>query len=340
MTALKGRDIEAFLSRPDPAVAFVLVYGPDAGLVSENAARLVRGYAGDTPQPESVVVLHMSEIETDAQRLGIEARTTSLFGGAKTIRIRAANGKLGPILEDLLPDVSDAHIIAEAGDLRPADALRKRAEARKDARALPCYADSGQSIDALIRQTFEAESITLETGLVPILRDILGNDRQITRRELEKLTLYADKGGHLAITDVLTLCGDNAALAIDGVTDSIGTGHARNFDLALSRALAAGNDTQRILIIVLAHFQRLRAMRAEIDQGAAAGDVVARSVPRVHFSRKSIVEQQLRLWSDDALANACARLTEAVAQTRKQPQIAEAAARQAMLAVCLAAARR
>ncbi|AEQ53310.1 DNA polymerase III subunit delta [Pelagibacterium halotolerans] len=340
MTALKGRDIEKFLSRPDLAAGLVLVYGPDIGLVSENAAQLVKHFAGDPPDPESLSQLHMSEIDADPQHLGILARSPSLFGSQATIRIRAATNKLAPTLVELLDEGAQAVFIVEGADLKPSDALRKHAEARKDARALPCYADTGQTIDGLIRETFAKANISLETDLAPMLRDMLGNDRQVTRSELQKLVLYAGEGGKLTRDDVMRLCGDNAALAIDAVVDAIATGHARRFDDAMTRAAGAGTDAQRLLIVAMQHFSRLRAMRAEIDAGAGIDQVLGRATPRIHFSRKASFEQQLRLWNDDGLAAACNRLASAILESRKSSALAPATGRQALLAICMAAARR
>ena len=42
MGAIKAADADAFVARPDPARPVVLVFGPDAGLVSERATALDR----------------------------------------------------------------------------------------------------------------------------------------------------------------------------------------------------------------------------------------------------------------------------------------------------------
>ncbi len=340
MTALKGRDIAAFLARPDLPQGLVLIYGPDTGLVGENAALVIQALLGEAPDSEALISLQMSEIEADPQRLGVEARTPSLFAGEKLIRIRNATNRLAPTLTELLEEGLPVLVLVEGGDLKPSDALRKLAEARKDARALPCYADTSQSVDMLIRQTFAQHDIRAEPHLVPMLRDMLGNDRQVTRRELEKLVLFAGQGGTLKREDVLALCGDNAVLALDAVVDAMGTGHAGRLDEAMARASASGTDAQRLLAVALNHFTRLRAMRAEIDSGASPDQVLARATPRIHFSRKAAVEQQLRLWNDSGLAAACARIADAIAQSRKTAPLSPAIARQALLAVCMAAARR
>lgn len=340
MTALKGRDIDAFLARPTLRSGLMLVYGPDTGLVSETAERLMATLVGEPADPESMVSLHMSEVDADPQLLGITARSPSLFGSGRFIRIRGATNKLTATLKELLDEGIDAAIVVEGGNLTPSDSLRKLAEQSRDARALPCYADTSQAIDGLIRQTFADNGIATDPDLVPMLRDMLGNDRQVTRRELEKLVLFAHESKQLTADDIVALCGDNAALATDAVVDAIATGHAKKLDDALTRAQSSGTDIGRLLILVLNHFARLRAMRAEIDAGAPAEDVVKRATPRIHFSRAAGVQQQLRLWNDDGLAAACNRIQSAIGDTRKQSALAQSIARQAMLAVCMAAARR
>ena len=47
MVALKSGDIETFVARPDPARGVVLVFGPDAGLVSERVDAIIRASVDD-----------------------------------------------------------------------------------------------------------------------------------------------------------------------------------------------------------------------------------------------------------------------------------------------------
>jgi DNA polymerase-3 subunit delta len=37
VVALRGKEIDAFLTRPDPSRPIILLYGPDTGLVRERA---------------------------------------------------------------------------------------------------------------------------------------------------------------------------------------------------------------------------------------------------------------------------------------------------------------
>ena len=337
MTALKGRAIEGFIERPDLETGVVVVYGPDAGRVRETADRLAARFAGADPDPMAIVNLHYSEIEADPGRLIAEANSGSLFAaGPRIVRLRGATNAVAPTIDALAADPGSI-VIVEAGPLSPGDALRKTAEKAAGARALPCYADDERSLGSLIRQSFADAGIVVEPDAARTLREILGNDRAVTRSELEKLTLYAADSGRLSAEDVLALCGDNAALAYDQIADAVGTGHPQDLDDAFNRARAAGTDISAILGAVLSHFGTLRAMRGEFDTGTAA-DAITRS-HRVHFSRARGVETQIRSWPDEALARAAARVYGAIATTRKQPDLGAAAARQTLLSLCVSAAR-
>jgi DNA polymerase-3 subunit delta len=338
MAALKAHEVARFLARPDISEGIFLAYGPDGGLVRETAQRLIRKLTEDDPQSANVVVLEGADVDADPSILAVEARTISLFGGKRLVRVRGASKSLVMTLTELRDDPGGAAIILEAGNLAPKDALRALVEAAKWGRALPCYPDSDETLQALIRETFNQHGIRADSDVITLLREILGNDREITRRELEKLCLYAAESKQLTREDVLLLCADNGMLVIDAIVDAAAGGNAERLELAMNRALSSAVDIQRILALCVIHFSNLRRWRAEVDTGKSPRAVLDGQRPKPHFSRMSSLEQQLRLWSDQALATATERLLQATAETRRRPALAEAGLRRALLGVCMIAA--
>lgn len=334
MTALKAHEVPRFLARPDISQGIFLAYGPDGGLVRETVHKLARLFAGDG----EIVVLEGSDVDSDPGRLAVEARTTSLFGDKRVIRVRSAGKGVAVVLSELKDDPAGVAILLEAGNLTPRDPLRVLVETAKFGRALPCYPDSDETLLGIIRETFARAGIAADPDVATTLRDILGNDREITRRELEKLELYAASTKRLTRDDVLILCADNAMLAIDEIVDAVGSGHATELEAALGRALTAAVNPQQILASVTQHFAQLRRWRAELDTGKTAREVLDSTRVRPHFSRKASVEQQLRLWTDDAIAAAAERLYLALSESRKIYEMQETVLRRALLAVCLQAA--
>ncbi|HEX2652343.1 MAG TPA: DNA polymerase III subunit delta, partial [Xanthobacteraceae bacterium] len=81
MVAVRNADIDAFVARPDAARSIVLIFGPDAGLVSERAETLVRSAVDSIDDPFALVRLNGDELAGDPARLVDEASTVPLFGG-------------------------------------------------------------------------------------------------------------------------------------------------------------------------------------------------------------------------------------------------------------------
>lgn len=339
MGALKAHEVSRFLDRPDIDIGIFLAYGPDAGLVRETGQRLARRFAGHDAESMNLVVLDGSELDSDPSRLAVEARTTSLFGDRRVIRVRGAGKSLVMALTELRDDPGAA-IVLEAGNLLPRDPLRALVEASKLGRALPCYPDNDESITRLIAETFNKSGIRADQDAVAALRDSLGNDREVTRRELEKLVLYAADSKVLTREDILTLCADNSALVLDAIVDAAAAGHAADLDLALERATAQSINAQQILISALNHFATLRRWRTQVDGGKAPGAVLDSSRPKPHFSRRSSLERQLRLWTDEALAAALERLQLAVSDSRKRYDLQGVIGQRALLAICSMATER
>jgi len=339
MTALKAHETGRYLERPDLREGVFLAYGPDTGLVRETAQRLC-AFLAQGAEPAEIMVFEAQELDGDPARLAMEARTDSLFGGRRVLRVRGAGKALTTILSDFVGDPGGAAIVLEAGNLTPRDPLRALVEAGKFGRALPCYPDSDETLLRLINETFARAGIAADADVAQTLRDQLGNDREITRRELEKLTLFAAASKRLTRTDVLTLCADNGALVIDEIADAAAAGRADRLDEALTRALALSINPQQLLASMSGHLATLRRWRAEVDAGRSIRDVLDNARPRPHFSRRSALEQQLRLWSDSALSTATARVLAATIESRRRPTLAEPLLRRTLLALSRMAAER
>jgi DNA polymerase-3 subunit delta len=338
VTALKAHEVEPFLKRPDSDAGAFLVYGPDAGLVREVGSRLIRHCAGAAAGSADIVVLDGGDLDADPGSLVVEARTNSLFADRRVIRVRSAGKGIVPTLAELLDDPASAAIVLETGNLAPRDPLRALIEGHKRGRALPCYPDSDETLLRLIGEFFVEAGIRAELDVAPALLDTLGNDREVTRRELEKLALFAAESRTLTRHDVLSLCADNAALVIDEILDSAGTGHVQRLEAALVRAIAAAISPQQLNTMAIGHFTMLRRWRTEVDGGRSAREVMSGLRPQPHFSRRAALEQQLRLWSDEALAAALERLQLASADSRKRYELQATLVRRALLGITRMAA--
>src|SRR2546423_8493763 len=160
MVALRGRDIDAFLNRPDPARPIILLYGPDAGLVRERADALVASAVDDPSDPFSYVRLDGDELAAEPSRLVEEAMTIPMFGGRRAIRVRAGSRSFASGVDTLADSpVKDCRIVIEGGELRPESPPRKACERAKTAGAIPCYPDTQRDPPRFIEEGMRASQL-------------------------------------------------------------------------------------------------------------------------------------------------------------------------------------
>jgi len=336
MVAKKANEVEAFLRRPDPGYPVVLVFGPNAGLVSERARQLARASVDDPDDAFQLVRIDGDDIASDPLRLIDEAGTVGLFGGRRCIFVRAGAKPLTTALTPLLADPPpNARVVIEAGDLQARNPLRTLLEGAKAAITLPCYADEARDIPVLAEAVLGEFGLRLDRDAREALTGLLGADRLLGRRELEKLALYATGDGTVTVAHVEAIMADASALVMDTVVDAAFAGDTDGLDRGIARIFAEGDDPGVVLGAALRHVMALHKARLQIDRGTPVDQITART----HWKRKASMQRQLGRWTATSLEQAIATLREAQAQARRSGAIGETVAARCLLTIATRAAR-
>jgi DNA polymerase III subunit delta len=338
MTALRAADVESFLARPDPARPVVLVFGPDAGLVSERVKALIKASVDDVNDPFSLVRLEAEELSANPARLVEEAQTIPLFGGRRAVWAKAGNRNIAPAVEAVLAlPGSECRVVIEAGDLRRNAPLRVVCERAKNAAALPCYADTERDLIRLIDAEMRAADLTLKPDARAMLIPLLGGDRAASRNELRKLALYARGRGEVDVDDVTAVVADASALALDDLVDTAFAGRPAELEAQLAKVRTAGSPVGSIFYAAQRQLAQLHKWRTAIEGGAPFS--IDSLQPPLHFRRKPLVEAALKQWNAARLAAAMTDLADAVLASRKTPALADTIAERALLALAVNARR-
>jgi DNA polymerase III subunit delta len=310
---VKSGAVEAFIARPNPKALAVLLYGPDQGLVGERTDRLALAVISDLRDPFRAVELSPATLKRGAAPLRDEAAAIAFGGGRRIVRVREAGDALAAVFKDFLADpAGDALVLVEAGDLGRQSSLRRVFESATNAAALPCYRDEGRGLEQVIRAQLQDAGLRIEADALAWLAGVLGGDRGVTRRELEKLILYmADaETGTVSLADAQASVGDSAAAAVDEVLQAAAEGNVAALDRALSRA--AGETTPvGLLRAAQRHFSRLHLAASEIEGGASVDTVIKGVRPPLFFRATDSFKAALRLWTPSRLERVLERLLEA-----------------------------
>lgn len=340
---LQARQVAGFLRQPPAGIRVALVFGPDRGLVSERAAALVRAVAADPHDPFRVVTLVPADLKEVSSRLADEYAALSFGGGRRAVRLRDAGNAEANAVESVLElDVeADALVIVEAGELGTRDRLRVLCEKHAAAATIACYADEDSTLEALIQHTLRHSGLEIEPEALADLSSRLGADRQVSRRELEKLALYmAGQGDTVRLTDVEAIVGDGAPLVLDDLIAAAAEGDLGRVDRVYRRCLDMGQSPIGILRMLLRHLQRLHLASARIGQGARPDEAMRTLRPPVFGNQQARFRRQLGQWDAARLSGALQRVWEAEVACKSTGMPASALAGRCLMQVAQAARHR
>lgn len=347
LQAYKVDDYVATLT-PETAPALILVYGPDEGGVRETVKTVTAQYLGGDFDPLQYVDIADTQLSGQPGLLSDETAAMPMFGDTKIVHVNGGGGGAGEAarlyLAGLQTGKPTSLALISAGNLKPSSALRKLAEKDASAMALPCYALEGRDITRLARGFLEKEHYRIDAQALDMLTARLATDRGIIQRELERLVLYkgprrkADGPGMITAEDIEAGLGDQTQAGFDKLIDNVALGRLDAADRALARLAEAGTPAAVALAPVRLHFQTLHLALGLMEKGTPQNQALAAFKPPLHFRRKPLVEEQMRLWSSRKAARALSILNEAEKLSRGGAgSLSHAQAGQALLRIARAA---
>ncbi len=341
MVALRGKEIDSFLARPDPARPIILLYGPDAGLVRERADTLLASAVDDPNDPFSLVKLDGDELSAEPSRLVDEALTIPLFGGRRAIRVRAGSRNFSSGVDTLTEtELKDCCVVIEAGELRSDSPLRKACERARTAVAIACYPDTERDLSRLIDDELGESDLRVAPDARAVLMSLLGGDRKASRNELRKLALFAHGKSEITLDDVMAVTADASELKIDPIVDAAFSGSPALVETEFNKAMVAGTYPGMIISAAQRQAAWLHKSALAVAGGTPVSAATESGFPRLHFSRKASVETALRNLTVARLTIIIDQLAAAALEMRKQTSLAAAIAQRTLMAIAVNAKRR
>lgn len=295
------RQIERALDHPDPAIRCILLHGPDEAGSLALADRLGTAAGADAER----IDLDGGTLAKDPARLSDEAASTSLFGGARWIRVRGNGDEMIEAVEALLATpVAGNPVAMVAGALRPASRLLKLALASRTMLAFASYPPDAREAVPLVNAIAATQHLRMSPDLAQRIFDAAAGDRAVIARELEKLSMFLDSSAEIPVT--VTAEAIDAVGAGEGETSSSAlidaalTGRGRD---AVEELRSDGQELGVPLVrATLRRLLQLAALRSEADGSSLAQAMNGPAAKSLFWKDKGVVEAELRRWSSVDLA--------------------------------------
>lgn len=302
---LNYKSVDTFLKNPDAQYRAALVYGPDAGLVRERATLIRKAVLNDAADPFAFVELSESVLLADPVRLSDEVLSVGLLASKRLIHIRDAGDKVAKIVQEAAPSLhKDVFLLISAEELSSRSPLRLFFESDAACAALACYRDEIRDLQGLIQQTFSTAGIAADRDVVDFLAQQLGNDRSVTRQELEKIVTYCGSDKILSMEEARALVDYNRDTQADDLVHAAADKDIRTLEAALSANLRDGAQPVAYLRALQRYFNRLYYIKSCAAQGRSVDAVIAELKPKVFYKNVPVLTRHANHWSLEQLVKA------------------------------------
>src|SRR5262249_48640838 len=161
-----------------------------------------------------------------------------------------------------------------------------------------------------------------------------------SRNELRKLTLFAHGKGEVTLDDVMAVVSDASDLKLDPVVDAAFAGNAALVESEFSKAMVAGTYPGIIISAAQRQAAWLHKSALALEGGTPLASVLDGGFPRLHFSRKGVVQTALRNFNPQRLVGIIDQWGTAALDMRKQTALAAVIAQRTLLSIAANARKR
>ena len=286
-----------------------------------------------------------ADLRKDPVRLSDEARSTSLFGGARYILVRTTGDETCEAVEILLADEVEAcPVLIVASSATDKSRVAKLLAERKDALVAMFYAPDVAAVAQAVRSMADAAGVRIDGALAERIAKACALDTRMARSEIEKLGLYLDASQQAPKTaDAQALDAIGAKNEDDGfqpiVNCVLGGDVGR-----LAGELARLRELSLSPVGLLLAFERRAAQLVQLAARMGARDDVQRFIEgerqarRVFFRDAPDLGNQLRRWRGRRLERLVARLVALHRELLANSQSAELLLAQGLAEITRAAA--
>ncbi len=327
MVAIAHKNADRYVRHPARTHFLFLVFGADQGLISERARQLLQRPSSESSHAPRTVRLTGDAIAADPQTLLNEFDAPTLFdNGSADIRIVLGARSILPALELISKNQpKDQRVVVEGGALKRSAPIRKWFEAQPFAAAIESYPDQTKDLSLLLTEELRTAGLSIEPDARELLTGLLGEDRLLTRSEIQKLLLYVHGKKDITINDVTDILLNATVANLDAIISNSMSGNPITTIELSGHAAQHALDPNAVASNAIRYLLALHRLHGELAQGGSSVDgILDAGFANLHvFGRKHEVTKHIKHNSAVKLEKIIAIIYDILKNTRKAPILTE-----------------
>tara|TARA_E500000178_G_scaffold253533_1_gene250059 strand:- start:683 stop:1675 length:993 start_codon:yes stop_codon:yes gene_type:complete len=296
----------------------LLIFGNDRGLVKEKADLFLNSQKKSYNDKIEVFRLSPEDFSKKENLLYELAYQRPIFFKKTILHIDLDIMKNIAEITSFLEKVnhkSSNFLVLEAGNLKSDSKILKLFKKTKYFGLIACYLDNYKALYSSIKSYSKELGLNISSENIQLLCSKLGNNRLITKKEIEKLALFADNSP-IGYSDILNGIGDNTTSKLDSLSDCLYIQNTYHINATLDKLIDDGINNIYIIRAIIKHLQLLFKLLLSEKKDMKS------VMPPIHFSRHENIQKQLLNVNLTQIVFAISRIDKLEEACKKNPSIA------------------
>ena len=273
-----------------------LIFGPDLGVAQEVSEKVASFIVPDIKDEFRVSKITHSKIKEINSILLDEGNAPALFGGRKLVWLKDGDNTVQEAIQNYFERIkTDSFLLITAGNLTKNSVLRSFCEEHPDILAIACYADNVRDTTSFIREILNTYQVQVSPQALSLLVERLGENRGVTKKEIEKLITYIGDNTKIEIEDVRAVITDTQDSSTESFCRAVAMGDQEMVEKSYRLLLENEENPVGIVRILLIYFNKLLLAAHSMEKNGI--DAALKKIMRpTQFELKGSFENQLRIW--------------------------------------------
>ena len=285
-------------------IKILLLYGKNDGFKKEFSDSLL-------DKIHETLIYDQNEILEKQDIFFENIYSSSLFDNTRNIIIKRVTDKFLNIIEKIdFNKIKDLKIILNADALEKKSKLRSKFEKDKNLVCVAFYPDNNQTLSKLAYQYLKKNNISLSSSNVNFIIDKCKGDREVFKKELEKIILYCRNGKKITEESLAKLINLNENHNISELVDSYLLKNNKKIIKILNENNFNNEDCILITRTFLNKSKKLLILSHEYNRNNNMELTISNAKPPIFWKEKDITIQQIYKWKPQNIKKLIYKLNE------------------------------
>ena len=292
---------------------FILFHGKNEGLKGEEIKKIKNKFKIKFKNYDEKQVIDNTE-EFFANNLN-----KSLFDSDKIIIINRCTDKIIKIVEELIDsNINDIIFILTSDVLEKKSKLRIFFEkSKKKLVSIAFYPDNYDTLLKIARQTLREKKILLSNECISVLVSKCASDRKNLLNEIEKIELYLKDKKKISNEEVFKIINLSENHSVNELVNSCLVKNQKKLFKILNDNIFSNEDCIVIIRTLLKKTKDLLNLVVQFHLNKNINTTIDNAKPPIFWKDKSIIKDQMNLWSVNKLKDLIIEINDIEYQVKK-----------------------